>query len=90
LYETFGRRLDEVVFMIPGEYMEAKVGRDRDFSLEVYQWCSLDYSCFEVWVIVCNALLNLLIGELRFRNNVEGNWKYVGLLVDCKDLFKEY
>jgi hypothetical protein len=54
------------VFMIPGEDAEAKVGRDRDFSLEVYQWCSLDYSCFEAWVIVCNALLNLFIGELCF------------------------
>jgi hypothetical protein len=52
--------------MIPGEDAEAKVGRNRNFSPEVYQWCSLDYSCFEVWVIVCNALLNLFIGELCF------------------------
>jgi hypothetical protein len=44
--------------------VEAKVGRDRNFSLEVYQWCSLDYSCFKVWVIVCHALLNLVIGKL--------------------------
>jgi hypothetical protein len=52
--------------MIPGEDVEAKVGRDCDFSLEVYQWCSLDYSYFEAWVIVCNALLNLFISELCF------------------------
>jgi hypothetical protein len=75
--------------MIPGEYAEAKVGKDRDFSLEVYQWCSLDYSHFEVWVIVCNAPLNFVIGELRLRNNIEGDWKCISLLVKCKDFFKE-
>jgi hypothetical protein len=75
--------------MIPGDYAEAKVGRDRDFSLEVYQWCSLDYSCFEVWVIVCNALLNLVIGELCFGNNIKGNWKCIGLFIECKDFFKK-
>jgi hypothetical protein len=67
----------------------AKVGGDHHFSFEVYQWCSLDYSCFEVCIIVCNAPLNFVIGKLCFRNNIEGNWKWVNLFFECKDFFKE-
>jgi hypothetical protein len=47
--------------MIPGEYAGVKVGRDCKFSFEVYQWCSLDYSCFDVWVIVCTAPLMTIL-----------------------------
>jgi hypothetical protein len=59
--------------MIPGEYVGAKVGRDHNFSFEVYQWCSLDYSCFKVWVIVCNAPLNLASCVLEITSKAIGN-----------------
>jgi hypothetical protein len=49
----------------------------------------LDYSHFEVWVIVCDAPLNFVIGELHFRNNIKGNWKCISLFVKCKDFFKK-
>jgi hypothetical protein len=74
--------------MIPGEYVGAKVGRDCIFLFEVYQWCSLDYSCFEVWVIVCNAPLNLVISKLCFGNNIEGDWKCVNLFIEYKDFLR--
>ncbi len=75
--------------MIPGEYTRAKVGRDHNFSFEVYQWCLLDYSCFEVWVIVCNVPLNLVIGKLCFGNNIELDWKCINFFVKCKDFFQK-
>jgi hypothetical protein len=71
--------------IVPGEYVGAKVSRDCDFSFEVYQWCFLDYSCFEVLVIVCNAPLNLFISKLCFGNIIEGNWKCIDLFIKCKD-----
>jgi hypothetical protein len=52
--------------VIPDEYMGAKVGRDYNFSFEVY-------SCFKVWVVVCDAMLNLVIGELCFGIDIKGN-----------------
>jgi hypothetical protein len=75
--------------MIRCEYVGAKVGRDCNFSFEVYQWCSLDDSCFEVWVIVCNVLLNLVIGELLFGNDIKRDWKCIKLFIKCKDSFKK-
>ncbi len=74
--------------MIPGEYVGAKVGRDCKFSFELYQWCSLNDSCSIVWVIVCNALLNLVIGKLRFGNDIKCDWKCMELFVKCKDFFE--
>jgi hypothetical protein len=51
--------------MIPGNYVGAKFGRDCSFSFEVYQWCLLDYSCFEVWVIVsAHCALEITLKEI--------------------------
>jgi hypothetical protein len=64
--------------VIPGEY-----------AFDVYQWCSLDDSCFEVWVINCNGLLNLVFSKLCFGNDIEGDWKCTELFISCKDFFNE-
>jgi hypothetical protein len=75
--------------VIPGEYAGVKVGRDCNFSFEVYQWCSLDYSCFKVWVTICNAPLNLVIGELCFGSDIKCNCKCIELFIECKDFFEK-
>lgn len=49
----------------------------------------MKYSRLEVRVVVCNALLDLFIGELCFGNNVECDRKCVELIVESEDLFEE-